>query len=78
MSVNGMSKKKGARDVCLKSGSLELGGIQRRWMKRQRGRETELRAGETTAAVQTEMSDESETFWEDAPAYYGSAVCRRG
>lgn len=47
-------------------------------MERQRGRETELRAGETTATVQTEMSDESEAFWEDAPAYYGSAVCRRG
>lgn len=35
-------------------------------MERQRERETELRAGKTTAAVQTEMSDESEAFWEDA------------
>lgn len=53
-------------------------GVPRRRMERQRGRETELRAGETTAALQTEMSDESEAFWEDAPAYYGSTVFRRG
>lgn len=39
-------------------------------MKSQRkmDREIELRAAEETATgVQTEMSDESEAFWEDAP-----------
>lgn len=29
------------------------------------GRMKELQAAETTAGVQTEMSDESEAFWED-------------
>ncbi len=82
MSVNRMSKKlkKGVcmcvcvcvcvwGDRCLTSGNLELEQCKarERWIERQRGRKTELQAGETVTGVQTEMSDESEAFWEDAP-----------
>lgn len=44
MSANGMSKKKGARDICLKSGSLELeggGGFKEDgWRDREGGRQS--------------------------------------
>ena len=32
-----------------------------------KGGKIELRAGETKTGAQSEMSDESEAFWEDAP-----------